>query len=338
MASLIDDIIERGLRELAERDPRIVAMLVDSYAVAWRRIEAGLRRLDAQIADAVRRGVDVNDAWLHRQQWWRELQDSIEREMIFWHPEMMRGVATLQQSGVTVAVTGAGMIASAAGSSFQGRVYAEAFEHWVTALRPGSPLADVLDRYDAAIQQSIRQRMTEGIGSGRNNRTIVQAIRADVGVDAMTPFIVTLARTETMRAYRGASAGQFEQLRKRGVVSGYVWLAELSPRTCLACIARHGTFFTEPPDDFHPRCRCVLRPVTDAVAGGRWRGETGPAWFAKQPEHVQRAMMVSPQRYEMYRDGMPLSAMVGTRHSETWGDSMRIRGIGELKRSVASWT
>jgi hypothetical protein len=143
---------------------------------------------------------------------------------------------------------------------------------------------------------------------------------------------MTLARTESMRAYRGASADTMGQLQERGIVTGYVWLAALGPRCCIACMARHGTRYTVPPDDFHPACRCICRPEAnpDLVPGGGWKGKTGPAWFAEQPEAIQRKMLVTDERFAAYRDGVSLSDMTMIRHSPIWGNSVAIRPSRDL--------
>lgn len=149
---------------------------------------------------------------------------------------------------------------------------------------------------------------------------------------------MTLARTESMRAYRGASSDTMGKLQERGIVSGYVWLAALGPRCCVACVARHGTFYRVPPNDHHPNCRCVLRPVAnpELVPGGGWKGKTGPEWLADQPEKVQRQILLNDARYDAWKAGTPLSDMVSVRHSDIWGRTMGIRSLESLNARIAT--
>ncbi len=280
--ALIDDLLIQAQRDLSAREVRIVAQLLESYGVALGRIERELRTIDAQIADLIASGGDINEQYIRRQRWWREVEQSIQREMGRWSGNATQALGALQSGGVTIGVGMASEIANAAGSPFQGRVYAEAFERWVSASQPNAPLRLIsLPRYEAAIRQSILTRMTEGIGAGKAPRAIVREILRDVGIDdpesPMRGRLLTLARTETMRAFRGASADTMGQLQERGVVTGYVWLAKLDGRTCPACVARHGQISPTPWDQFHPSCfpagTVVNGPLARAASKRWYEGE-----------------------------------------------------------------
>lgn len=340
--AIIDDVLAQAQRDLSAREVAIVRQLLESYGIALRRIERELRTLDAQIAEAIASGQTVNEQWITRQRWWRELEGSIHTEMAKWSDQATRSMAALQTTAVHTGVDVAGSIAKLAGSPLQGRVYSQAFERWVSAIQPTSPLRLIsLPRYEARIRQSIIQRMTQGIGNGRAPRSIVREILRDVGItDPDSPVqarLMTLVRTESLRAYRGASMDTMEQLRERGIVSGYVWLAKLDVRTCPACVARHGQYFEVPPGDHHPNCRCVLSPLVDPaiVPGGGWHGQTGPEWFAEQSEEVQRRMLISDARYDAYAAGTPLSEMVSVRHSDVWGNTVGIKPVHLLPKAPA---
>lgn len=335
--ALIDELLAQAQRDLSAREVQIVSELLKSYGVALSRIERELRTIDAQIAELIASGDDIDGRYIQRQRWWREVEASIQREMARWSGQAANGVAALQSGGVTIGVGMSSEIATAAGSPFQGRVYANAFERWVGVIQPNSPLRTIsLPRYEAAIRQSILQRMTEGIGSGKAPRSIVREIMRDVGIDdpesAVRGRLLTLSRTEVMRAFRGASADTLGQLQERGIVTGYVWLARLDGRTCPACLARHGQISPTPWDQFHPSCRCVNRAIVDPslVPGGGWHGQTGEEWFAEQPETVQRQILVVPARYDAYASGVPLSDMVTVRHSDVWGDSIGVKPVSLL--------
>lgn len=336
--SVIDDSIRDSLRALSDNERRAVGSLLETYDIALRRIERDLITIERQIQEAIRRGVDVDDRWLHRQRWWREVEASIEAEMARWSGGAQQSIASLQSGGVSVALDASSAIARAVGTSpFQGRVYAGAFERWVSVLQPGSPLNGVLNSYGGEITAAARRRMTEGLGTGKAPRTIVREIMRDVAGEANEARLMTMARTESMRAYRGASADTMGVLQQRGVVSGYVWLAALSPRTCLACLERHGTFYEQYPDGFHPNCRCVARAVANPaiVPDGGWQGETGEQWLRRQPLKAQRQVMLTPGRLKMFQGGEPLSTFVMTRPSETWGPTIGIRPMREVRRKAA---
>ncbi len=330
--ALIDDLLLQAQRDLSARETEIVARLINSYGLALRRIERNLRTIDAQIAELAAQGQPVPATWLTRQRWWRDMERSIQRELLLWQGQALNGLSALQTGGVHVGVGLSGDIAKAAGQPLTGQVYREAFERWVTVTQPGSPVRAVIDGYGSRASESILQRMTEGIGGGKAPRSIVREIMADIGGTGSEARLMTLARTETMRAFRGANADTLAPLQEQGIIIGYRWIASLDSRTCPACLERHGRLFKEYPDGHHPNCRCVIRPEVsqDIVPGGGWKGKTGPEWFDEQPETVQRSILVSELRYDAYHAGTPLSEMVTTRHSAIWGDSIAVRPVGQL--------
>lgn len=327
--SLIDQLIADSLADLGRRESVIVSRLIAQYGVSLKRIQRELRTIDAQIAGLQQAGEPVPAAWLTRQRWWQDMERSIQRELLIWQGQALNGLSALQTGGVHVAVGLSADIAKAAGSPLTGQVYKEAFERWVTVTRPGSPVRAIIDGYGERVSESIMHRMTEGIGGGKGPGAIVREIMVDIGGDGSEARLMTLARTETMRAFRGANADTLAPLQEQGIISGYIWLATLDGGACLSCIERHGTFFPNYPTGWHPRCRCVARPSVnpDIVPGGQWRGQSGPNWFAEQDEKTQRRILLSDARFDAYQAGTPLSEMVTTRRSAVWGDTVGIRPL-----------
>lgn len=337
--AVIDDVLRQAQRDLAAQEAQIVRILVDDYALVARRIDRELRTITAQIAELIATGQDVPATWLSRQQWFRDMESSVQREMLRWTDALASGVQAAQQTGVAAGVGVAGDIAAIARTQLTGRVYAEAFERWVSIRQLGSPLHAVLDQFGPDAAAIIRQRLTEGIGSGQGVDHIVREIMRDLDGLVSETRVTTIARTATMRSYRGASAETMQQLADRGVVTSGVWLSALDSNTCLACIARHGQRYpmNQLPDDQHPNCRCVIRYEASEgiVPGGGWRGQTGAEWFGRQPADIQRMMLLSDRRYDAYQAGMPITEMVSVRHSPVWGATVGIRPVRELAGRAA---
>lgn len=131
---------------------------------------------------------------------------------------------------------------------------------------------------------------------------------------------MTIARTEQMRAYRGAHIGYLRENAEH--IAGWVWHADHGWRTCPVCLAMDGTFH-DLSEDFasHPNCRCS--PVTVAIGpDGKPElpeRETGEQWFSKLPS-VEQKELLGPRKYALYKDGkITLRDLVKEGHDPQWG-------------------
>jgi SPP1 gp7 family putative phage head morphogenesis protein len=138
---------------------------------------------------------------------------------------------------------------------------------------------------------------------------------------------LTIARTETLRAYREASRLTYEQ--NADVVQSYVWVAALSRRTCAACLALHGQEFPlAEPFGTHPNCRCTLVP--------RLRGEanpveeTGEDWLSRQPAATAEVVLGRTGAAAWQEGAVGLSDFVGERQSAGYGTTRFARSAREV--------
>lgn len=110
-----------------------------------------------------------------------------------------------------------------------------------------------------------------------------------------------IARTEMLDSHRAAA--NLWRTDNADIMAGWTWVAELSNRTCPACLGMHGTRHPagEPGPLGHPSCRCTSVPITKT-----WRElgfdidepepiptETGEEWLAAQPVDVQKQILGS---------------------------------------------
>ncbi|MFC5744817.1 phage minor head protein [Actinomadura rugatobispora] len=109
---------------------------------------------------------------------------------------------------------------------------------------------------------AMRRELVRGVQVGRNPRDSARRMVKQVegAFNGGLTRASTIARTETISAYREAAAAI--QDASRDVLAGWTWLAELSDRTCIACWSRHGTDhpLTEPGPQGHVNCRCSRAP------------------------------------------------------------------------------
>jgi len=216
-----------------------------------------------------------------------------------------------------------------------GRMPAEAVTAMVGALQEGSPLLPVLARFGPEHAMRFQELLLTGLASGKNPRTVARELRNGLGVPLTDALRIT--RTEMLRAHRMATHASYRA--NSHVVSGWTWFAALDDKTCMACVAMHGTKHgnDETLDD-HPNGRCVAIPDTVSFADLGFQGidevvpelESGEDWFARQPESVQRDMM-GPSKFEAWQDGaVSLSDLAVRREDPDWGGMVTEASLKEL--------
>ena len=174
--------------------------------------------------------------------------------------------------------------------------------------------------------EAMRRRLIQGVAAGRNPRDTARLMVADVqdAFDGGLARAQVISRTETIDAYRTGAKAHHEA--NSDVLQGWVWLANLSARTCPSCVAMHGTEhdLDEPGPLDHPQGRCSRMPLVkpELVPNApKPVIESGPEWLARQPEGVQRSVL-GPRRFEAWQDGnYPASRWAVRRESEAWRPS-----------------
>ena len=171
--------------------------------------------------------------------------------------------------------------------------------------------------------EAMRRRLIQGVAAGRNPRESARLMVADIqgDFDGGLARAQVISRTETIDAYRAGAKAHHEA--NSDVLAGWVWLANLSERTCPSCVAMHGTEhdLDEPGPLDHQQGRCSRMPLVkpELVPGApKPVIESGPEWLERQPEGVQRSVL-GPRRFEAWQDGdYPVSRWAVRRESPDW--------------------
>lgn len=150
-----------------------------------------------------------------------------------------------------------------------------------------------------------------GQANGLNPREVAaQIMRLFVGDGGANPAlradIERLTRTLQVYASRRATG----QVYRATGIEQWIWSAALDDRTCMMCVAMHGTVHElerEPYLNDHHNGRCAMVPVNERVrelgfSGAIPRYETGVQWLAGQPASRQR-LILGPTLYDAYVDG-----------------------------------
>lgn len=333
--------------ELQQKAKEFRALLLNDEREASARLASGFEEAyrgllllaDALIADIKARrdsGESVSKSWLLRLDRLQTLEKQAREQMARYGQvaagtvtEMQRRAAERAQSSALEttqsALLEAGRDTEAASLSIVwNRLPAEALREFVGVLSDGSPVASLFDSFGAQASEAVRNALLTGIAAGENPKRIATRLKNQVGM--ALPRARTIARTETLRAYRSAAIEIYKA--NSDVVEGWVWVASLSGRTCPMCLAMHGTRHPV-TEEFasHPNCRCSPVPLVEGVDYGK----TGEEWLADLPEGMMDTIL-GRAGGEAYRNGdVSLKDFVGETESEKWGT---VRYARSLKSAI----
>jgi SPP1 gp7 family putative phage head morphogenesis protein len=174
----------------------------------------------------------------------------------------------------------------------------------------------------------IRREIVRGVATGSNPRQTASRIMkgAEGGFNGGLSRALAIARTETLDAHRAAAAVSHQANEE--VLGGWVWLTNLSSRTCPACLGMNGSEhpLTEPGPLGHQNCRCSRMPRTKTWAelGIEGMDEPGPVtpdtdeWFAAQDDKTQRGIL-GAARYDAWKRGdYPISTWAVRKDNPEW--------------------
>ena len=173
---------------------------------------------------------------------------------------------------------------------------------------PKGPLyANLNFRFGDAVADLTREHLMQGFMVGMHSTQIAELIYQATGMGLN--WALNTARTATLWAYRSATHLNYQQ--NSDIIRGWIWMSARDRRTCMSCIALHGTkhSISEIQADHHSG-RCYSIPILASyeelgipdVAKESLEIESGEAWFKKLPESRQREMM-GPAMYRAWKDG-----------------------------------
>lgn len=195
----------------------------------------------------------------------------------------------------------------------------------------GTPLADLFREVGAGAMGRVRELLAATIATGLPPASLAAGLREALGLPLSRAL--TIARTETQRAYREASLRNYAA--NSDVLAGWYWHATNDARTCPVCRAMHGTFHPLTARlDGHPNCRCVMVPwPKEWRVMGLQPPASGVSLFAQLTEAEQRAVL-GGRKYEAYRDGrITLPDLVKRTTDPRWGT---MRTEATLEEAVAN--
>lgn len=183
------------------------------------------------------------------------------------------------------------------------------------------------ERFAENAARNLADTLVSGAAQGIGPQRLAGLINGWFGVPYA--WAENSARTIQLYSYRASSHAAYAANER--IVEGWMWWAALDGRTCMSCVAKHGTIHphTEFCNDHH-RGRCRPVPI---VRGSTWAAgvETGEGWFNRQPEGVQRSMM-GPGAYALWRrGGFALRDYSVPYQDEVYGEMIREATLRELR-------
>lgn len=302
-------------RAVNARDQQAIDTLISRYRDVWDALLPKVKDLTSRIAEARRQGKRVSATWLYREERYKallqQLRDEMHQASQFGDEHTRLQVTQSLQQGAQDAES---LLSTATGRSIGtwNRLPIEALNELIAATQPGSPISALFSALPKQAQTAARRTLLAGLAEGLNPRQIARSLRRVTEYSAYRA--ATIARTETLRAYR--TAAQETYRANSDVVHSWMWLASLSVRTCAACLALHGKKFPLKAEfGTHPNCRCTQIPVTEED----YAIPTGEAWFGQQPADTQQKVL-GKGKYEAYRNGkITLADLVGEKEDSEWG-------------------
>lgn len=336
------DSYDRQLDELT--NPQLDTVR-NAWTAGWDAVNTELAAVEAKIRVARDAGEPVGPSWLFEQNRLTALRGSIAQQIADVSTalnteipsEILRGaqLGALHAQQLADEFTGGNGITPGITGGFSD-VNTAAVRNMAAATAPGSPLQAVLTDFANAepVTNRLIGELAAGVAIGRNPRDTARRMRA-ISAGSTLARATTIARTETLRAYRTAQTQAYEA---SPVVDGWVWLSARNARTCSACWAMHGSYHdASEPFPSHPNCRCRAIPRTKSWEELGITGltdtsptvEPGASAFARLPEYEQREIL-GPGLHDLYREKrIRLSDTVAMSDSPVWGRSVHKASIAD---------
>lgn len=174
--------------------------------------------------------------------------------------------------------------------------------------------------------KGILDTLVQGVSLGKTVQEIADQVTQVL--DEPRWRSLTIASTELYKAFNGVLM-QYYQSNAQTVL-GWLWHCRLSPTSCAACIALHGTIhqLDETLED-HPNGQCIPLPYVASMT----EIQKGVDWFEHQDEQVKRAILGTDVAWDLYKTGRAaLHDFVGVRHDHGYPASVYQRSAKQITK------
>lgn len=326
----IYETAERFVQSTVRRERAAAAVILDRYGQTYKRVTDEAKRLAKDLARLPETEPDRQDieAKMRRIE---AIQAQVKAEMDQFAQVAETTIVTSQREAVEEGAKSAGSLleqaAEKTGFAIQfDRLPTEAYERFIGMTATGSPLRKLFEQFGADAADRIIDEIATGIAAGWNPTRIAKRLKKVMGGDLTRAL--TVARTETLRAYRDAARSVYNS---SPTVKRMRWIASFSTRTCALCFAMHGKTFPVSGEivSTHPNCRCTFIPVIEELDDQEPLPPAEP-YLNSLPEEDLIGIM-GKQKAEAYLAGrFKLDDLIGRRVDKDWGVIYYERSYAEV--------
>ncbi len=297
MTDNVIDLADKFRRILERNDAAALERLVRAYEGLWYSIKDAIDLLAAELE---RKG-ELTVAQLTRLDRFKRLMKQTETELEKYGNYMAVELPQASRAAIALGEEHArGLILAGLGgvNAEMQALNPAVLETLIGFLSPGGALMKKLDGYAPYHGKRIEQAIFEFIAKGKNPRTLAAALARDYGY-ALTDAL-RMSRTVQIYSYREANRASY--LANDRVVEGWIWHSVLDPgRTCMSCVAKHGSFHTldERLNDHHNGL-CFMVPQTIFGLGAPI--QSGEDWFGGL-DNATQAKMMGAEKYKAWWAG-----------------------------------
>lgn len=246
--------------------------------------------------------------------WWQEIRDRAADKLAEISSRAVSLVERRQNFNILKGLTDAEDILS----QISPRLNVPLANRIALSVQQGSPLRQLFQDIAPRMAERLQKTFVANVAMGRNPRETAKALQetAQIAISQAQ----TIARTETLRAYRSAVQTFYEENATETGIQGWIWLADTKGirsriRTCGFCWAMHGSKHNVTEEmATHPNCRCSMAPWHDEIPI-----PNGVEEFAQIPV-TQKLQILGPTKFDAYQRGeLQLNQLVGFRQDPRWG-------------------
>lgn len=312
------EMVRSARLALLKREGGLAATLLAHYQRTARRLEKQLHLLEREYRDAI-----ANQE--HYLQFFSRLRviailEQVRKLIDDTGEKNTKITSAAQAKNIVQALKDYEKIIALSGEFH--RLPVEAVEVMAGHLADGTPLSTYFQQFGPEAKKQAEDILLRGITMGTSTKTIATELRGALNLSSWRS--IATARAETMRTYRQTA---IELMAYNSmVVTGWMWVAHMSSRTCAACLGLHGSIhpLTEVFGS-HTSCRCVPAPVM----GEAPEVQSGEDWLREQSSGVQDSVL-GKAKGNLYRQNKFVVSDLVDRHMTKWGPTARVRSLNDL--------